>query len=169
MKKLLLSLFALVCVCAVASAQINVNADFTKQEIVINGVAFTKSATLEDYEKVLGKAERIEKIGGKDKIFAYDKSGISLSLKANTNIVQEVYITYIYDNDKKVAKERFAGSLSLNGKAITDKTAKDEVAKLSGLDLKAAMTGLYMGRGKELSLTVYYPETSIGQIAISFP
>ncbi|MBL0745013.1 DUF7738 domain-containing protein [Chryseolinea lacunae] len=169
MKKFLLSLLVLVCVGTVASAQINLNADFTKQEIVINGVAFTKASTLEDYEKVLGKAERIEKIGGKDKIFAYDKSGISLSLKTNTNVVQEVYITYIYDNDKKVAKERFAGSLSLNGKTITDKTVKDDVAKLSGLDLKAAMTGLYLGRGKELSLTVYYPEATIGQIAVSFP
>lgn len=168
MKKLFLSLLVLVCICTATFAQINVNADFIKQEIVINNVTLTKNSTLADYEKILGKAERVEKIGGKDKIFAYDKSGISLSLKVNTNIVQEIYITYIYDNDKKVAKERFTGSLSFNGTTITDKTGKDEVAKNSGLDLKAAMTGLYLGRGKELSLTVYYPETTIGQIALSF-
>jgi hypothetical protein len=152
------------------SAQISptVNVDVVKNVIIINNITFTKNSSIADYEKVLGKAERIEKVAGKDKIFAYDKLGISFSLKMNTDIVQDVYITYLYDGDKKVAKEEYKGKLSINDKEISNKTTADEISKLSKIDLVMSMKGLYIGKGKSLLLMVYYPETTIGQFGVSF-
>lgn len=145
-----------------------VNGDFSKGIVLINGTSFTKKSTLEDYEKVLGKAERIEKIGGKDKIFAYDKLGIALSLETNTTTVQEIYITYIFDGDKKVAKETFAGSLAINGETITNQTTHEQIGKLASVELVTVMKGFYIGKGKDLNLIVYYPEATIGQFGFSF-
>src|SRR6188768_3128961 len=141
----------------------SVNGDFSKGTVVINGVPFTKKSTIEEYEKVLGKAERIEKYAGKDKFFAYDKLGLSLSLEINTTTVQEIYITYIFDGDKKVAKETFTGVLAVNGESITTGTTHEQIGKLAGVDLVTVMKGFYMGKGQVLNLVVYYPESTLGQ------
>lgn len=146
----------------------SVNGDFKKGVVVINNVMFTQKSTIEEYEKVLGKAERVEKIGGKDKIFAYDKAGISLSLAANTTTVQEIYITYVFDGDKKVAKETFTGTLSINGEPINTQSTSEQIGKLSGVDLISVMKGFYMSKGGALNLIVYYPETTLGQFGFSF-
>jgi hypothetical protein len=145
-----------------------VNADFVKNVIQINGVSFTNTSTLADYEKVLGKAERVEKVAGKDKYYAYDALGLSLVLKANTNLVQEVYVTYVFDGDRKVAKGTYQGKLLVNSTNISTKTSHDEISKITKLDLKMVMKGLYMGQGKGLALMVYYPEATIAQLAFSF-
>lgn len=169
MKKILLSVYFLfLCTVLYAQASLSVNGDFDNEAVVINNTAFTKKSTIEDYEKILGKAERIEKIAGKDKIFAYDKWGISLSLETNTNLIQEIYITYVYDGDKKVAKEKFTGTLALNGETITQETTSEQIGKMSGLTLVSVMKGLYMGKGKAISLIVYYPDTAMGQFGFSF-
>lgn len=146
----------------------NVNGDLKKGVVVINNVPFTKKSTIEEYEKVLGKAERVEKIGGKDKIFAYDKLGISLSLETNTTTVQEIYITYIFDGDKKVAKETFSGTLAINGEPINAQTTSEQIGKLAGINLVSIMKGLYMGKGGTINLIVYYPESTLGQFGFSF-
>ncbi|MBA4057204.1 MAG: hypothetical protein C0490_21000 [Marivirga sp.] len=146
----------------------SVNGDFKKGVVIINDMPFTKKSTIEEYEKVLGKAERIEKIGGKDKIFAYDKLGISLSLEANTTTVQEIYITYVFDGDKKVAKETFTGTLAINGDPLSTLTTHEQIGKLAGVNLVAIMKGLYMSKGGTLNLIVYYPESTMGQFGFSF-
>jgi hypothetical protein len=146
----------------------NVNGDFKKNVVIINNVPFTKKSTVEDYEKVLGKAERVEKIGGKDKIFAYDKLGIALSLEPNTTTVQEIYITYIFDGDKKVAKETFTGTLAINGEPINTQSTSEQIGKLAGISLVSVMKGLYMSKGETINLIVYYPESTLGQFGFSF-
>ena len=151
-----------------AQTSLNVNSDFTKNAVIINGVTFTKKSTLEEYEKVLGKAERIEKYAGKDKFFAYDKLGIAFSLEINTTTVQEIYITYISDDDKKFAKGAFTGTLAINGQTITTQTTHEEIGKLSGAELVTVMKGFYIGKGKGLNLVAYYPESTLGQFALSF-
>ncbi|MCZ8214920.1 MAG: hypothetical protein O9262_01710 [Cyclobacteriaceae bacterium] len=151
-----------------AQTSLNINSDFKKGVVIINDVAFTKKSSIEDYEKVLGKAERIEKVGGKEKIFAYDKLGISLSLEANTTTVQEIYITYIFDGDKKVAKEAFTGNLAINSEPLTTQTTSEQIGKLAGISLLPVMKGLYMSKGGTINLIVYYPESTLGQFGFSF-
>lgn len=151
-----------------AQTSLIVNGDFKKEVVVINNVPFSKKSTIDEYEKVLGKAERVEKIGGKDKIFAYDKLGISLSLLTNTTIVQEIYITYIFDGDKKVAKETFSGTLAINGEPVSSETTSEQVGKLAGINLKPIMKGLYMSKEGTINLIVYYPESKLGQFGFSF-
>ena len=123
-KSVLLSvaLFLLLQINTAAQTAVSVNGDFKNGAVVINGVSFTKKSTLEEYEKVLGKAERIERIGNKDKIFAYDKLGIALSLENNSTRVEEIYITYIFDGDKKVAKEAFTGIIASKGWVMCPET-----------------------------------------------
>ncbi len=151
-----------------AQTSLNVNGDFKKEVVVINNVPFTKKSTIDEYEKVLGKAERVEKIGGKDKIFAYDKLGISLSLETNTTTVQEIYITYIFDGDKKVAKETFSGTLAINGEPVSSQVTSEQIGKLAGINLVSIMKGLYMSKGGTINLIVYYPESRLGQFGFSF-
>jgi hypothetical protein len=151
-----------------AQTSLNVNGDFKKEVVVINTVPFTKKSTIEDYEKVLGKAERVEKIGGKDKIFAYDKLGISLLLETNKTTVQEIYITYIFDGDKKVAKGTFSGTLAINGEPVSTQTTSEQIGKLAGINLVSIMKGLYMGKGGTINLIVYYPESTLGQFGFNF-
>jgi hypothetical protein len=161
-------LIALVLFCAHAQTAPVVNADFTKGVLIINNTTFTGNSTVEDYQKVLGKGDRLEKKAGADKVFAYDSMGIALSLKTNTNIVQEVHITYIFDGDKNVAKGAFKGSLSINGTPVTNATTTEQIATQSGLELRTAMKGLYLAKGKLMNLVVYYSESTIAQIGFGF-
>lgn len=162
------TMFFLLQLNANAQTSPGVNGDFKKGVVIINEVPFTKRSSIEEYEKVLGKAERIEKVGGKDKIFAYDKLGIALSLEANTTTVQEIYITYIFDGDKKVAKETFTGTLAINGEPLDIQTTKEQIEKVAGVELVSIMKGFYMSKGGALNLIVYYPQSTIGQFGFSF-
>lgn len=82
--------------------------------------------------------------------------------------MQEVYITYVYDGDKRVAKETFTGSLAINGKPLTTETTSEEVAKLADVELVTVMKGFYMGKGDGMLLMAYYPQSAIGQFGFSF-
>lgn len=149
-------------------AQLAVTADYSKQILTINGTPFTNQSTLADYEKVLGKAERVEKIGGKDKIFAYDASGISLSLKAGTNVVQEIFITYVSDGDRKVARGKFAGTIKVNGGVVEETTKSDDVAKTTGLDMKTIMPGYFIAQSQSMFFMIYYKDGKLSQLGFSF-
>ncbi len=170
MTKLIIPVLCIMACSSITNAQISLslNGDFEKGVLRINNANFTSQSTINDYQQVLGKPERIEKIGGTDRVFAYDKSGISLFLTPNSNIVLDVYITFIYDGDKKIAKEKFEGRLAINGTELNSQTTPEQIGKLVNAELKVAMKGLYMTKGKLLSLVVYYPESTIGQFAFGF-
>lgn len=167
----LLNVFLLVILChfhVIAQVTPTINADFNKGLITINDVTFTKNSTVADYEKVLGKPERIEKIAGQDRVFAYDKLGIALMVNPSTKGVEDINITYIYDGDKKVAKEAFKGKLSINGQEIKTQTTSEEIGKLVNTTLLKVMKGYYMSKRELMNLVLYYPETTLGQISFSF-
>lgn len=170
MKKILLIAFSFITMSLSVFAQdtLKINSDFTSESLTINNTTFTKKSTLADYEKVLGKADRIEKVAGKDKFFVYDKLGISIILNTNTNIIDNVIIAYIFDDDRKVAKESFKGTLAINGTTITNQTMYEEIEKLSTIKLLKIMTGFYIGKGKIMHLMVYYIEKNLGQLTFSF-
>ncbi|MGZ5245341.1 MAG: DUF7738 domain-containing protein, partial [Bacteroidia bacterium] len=112
--------------------------------------------------------ERIEKIAGQDRVFAYDKLGISLMLNPITKAVENINITYIFDGDKKVAKESFIGKLSINSQEITTQTTHEQIGKLVNTTLLKVMKGYYMSKRELMNLVLYYPETTLGQISFSF-
>ncbi len=146
----------------------NINGDFKKGAIIINNTTFTKTSTIADYEKILGKPERIEKIAGQDRVFAYDKLGISFMINPVTKGVENINITYIYDGDKKVAKESFKGKLSINSQEINTQTTHEEIGKLVNTTLLKVMKGYYFSKREQMNLVIYYPETTLGQISFSF-
>jgi len=150
-----------------AQTPLIINGDFTKNTLVINNVSFTKTSTIEDYENVLGKADIIDKVAGRDKVFGYNKLGIMLILRYNANTVQEIYINYTYEEDKKEVKD-FKGKLSLNGIEVTDKSTLEEIAKNTGLKLEMPEKEFYIAKGKSLSLSFDYIDATIGVFLFTF-
>ena len=169
-KAIFLQLLILVLLQPLVKAQgtITINIDVANGTLVINSTSFGLNSTREEYEKVLGKPERIEKVIDKDKILAYDKAGISLALQTGTNKVQEVYITYIADDDKKAATGTFKGNLEMNGKPVTTQTTAKEIEKLVAQKMETSMPSLFTCKNKGMILLLYYPEKTMGQLGVSF-
>jgi hypothetical protein len=171
--KIVCTLLGILLFCGSLFAQttpLRIDSNVDKGSITINTTTFHAKSTLEAYEKVLGKATRIEKVAGKDKIFAYDALGIALSLKANTNLVQEVYLTYFDDGDKRTARSTYSGTLQINGKVINTTDDHEKIMHLAGIQQVMDMDNLYMGKNNTQSfiLMLYYPETTLGQVGFSF-
>ena len=175
MKKLLLlsSLFLIV-VQFTAKAQItpSVHIDLFANTITINGIQFTRNSTIDDYEKHLGKPDRIEQKRGVDQYFAYDKLGISLSLAKDSEVVNEIFFTYLNDGDRKVASEAYKGVLKVNDKVVQPQTSQKEMSKLMKAEFVEVMNGYFISPTKPLSILLYYPEgtpyTSMKQFGIRF-
>ncbi|WP_224999456.1 hypothetical protein [Cesiribacter sp. SM1] len=155
-----------------AQAPLKVNVDLVKSTITIGNVLFTASSTIEDYEKLLGKADRIEQKRGIDQYFVYDKLGISLSLlDDDSGIVSEIFFTYLYDGDIKIAKEVYKGTLAVNNQVVSGRTTHQEMAKLAKIELVEVMNGYFITPKRSLNILMYYPEGSykeLKQYAFSF-
>jgi hypothetical protein len=155
-----------------AQSPLKVNVDLVKNAITIGNVLFTEGSTIEDYEKLLGKADRIEQKKGMDQYFVYDKLGISLSLlDDDSGIVSEIFFTYLYDGDIKIAKEAYKGTLSVNSQVVSGRTTHKEMAKLTKVELVEVMNGYFITPKRTLNILMYYPEGSykeLKQYAFSF-
>lgn len=172
-------LFVLVCLCVLifqadsfAQKQHRINIDMVKNIISINGVLFTDSSTIEDYERLLGRAERIVQKRGADQFYAYDKLGISLSLQEETLIVNEIFITYLQDGDEKAAKEVYQGVLMVNEQPVNGQTAYDKVSKLARVELVEVMNGYFITPKRPLNLLLHYPQdmpyTNLKKLGLNF-
>lgn len=135
-----------------------VNIDLAKKTISINDILFTRNSTIDEYEKHLGKPDRIEQKRGVDQYFAYDKLGISLSIDDETELVNEIYINYSHDGNRKIAKEAYKGVLTVNNQAVGAQITHKEMSKLVKLDFVELMNGYFVSPMNELSLLLYYPE-----------
>ncbi|AHM61974.1 hypothetical protein D770_18615 [Flammeovirgaceae bacterium 311] len=173
-KKLLLLCLALLFVPYISNAQspLRVSVDLVKNTITIGETVFTGSSTIEDYEELLGKAERIELKKGVDQYFVYDKLGISLSLlDDDSGIVNELFFTYQYDGDIKIAREAYKGTLAVNNQVVSALTTHKEMGKLAKIELVEVMNGYFITPKRMLNILMYYPEGSykeLKQYAFSF-
>ena len=171
---LLCCLLLLICQVKVfAQTSIRVNVDLVKNTITINDSLFTNNSTIDDYERILGKADRIEQKKGVDQYFAYDKLGISLSLHKDSDVVNEIFITYLYDGDRKIAREVYKGVLIVNQKVVNAQITNIEMSKLANIDLEEVMNGYFITPKRALNLLLYYPQdikpyTSLKQLALNF-
>lgn len=143
---------------ALGQGGLRLNVDLPTQTVTINDVAFTASSTLGEYEKHLGRADRIEQKRGVDQYFAYDALGISLSIDDETEVVNEIYITYSNDGDIKLAKQAYSGVLTVNNQKVGAQIVPKEMSKLVKLEFVELMNGYFASPMKELSLLLYYPE-----------
>lgn len=140
--------------------------------IAINETVFAEGSTLEDYEKVLGRPARIMQKRGADQYFAYDELGIALSVKEETYVVNQLYLTYLYDGDAKVAREVFKGSLTVNEVPVDASISAQAMSKLAGVALVEVMNGYFLTPKRPLNLMLYYPQegsfTSLKQLGLTF-
>jgi len=123
---IVMSLFTNVFAQNTESIKVNV----LKEEVVINKMVITKKTTIDEVIKAMGKPERIEKFAGKDRKYIYDSKGYAFSTAPNNpkNLVESLTITYTYDNDKNVAKEKFRGTLMIDNFMVTEKNTIKEIA-----------------------------------------
>lgn len=144
---------------ATAQKQHRIQVDMVKNIITINSVQFTDSSTIMEYERLLGRAERIIQKRGADQFYAYDKLGIALSLREDTEIVNEIYITYsANDGDGRAAKEVFRGELAVNNQPVDGMVARDKLSKHAKVDLVEVMNGYFITPKRALNLLLYYPQ-----------
>jgi hypothetical protein len=153
-----------------ASAQTvsSVQADFNSGVLLINGTTFANTSTLQEWEEVLGKAERTIKVAGVDRVFIYDSQGISFTLAEGTDTVQDIALMYIPGTSRKEAKETYKGKVFINGTEVNAGSSPDEISTLAGIELVSHMPDIYMGEGEALKLAVLYHEGGFRLIAFSF-
>lgn len=157
---------------AAAQQPVHIRVDLKANTIAINGAVFTEGSSLDDYEKVLGQPARIMQKRGADQYFAYDQLGIALSVKEETYVVNQLYLTYLYDGDAKVAREVFKGSLTVNDVPVDANISTQAMSKLAGVELVEVMNGYFLTPKRPLNLMLYYPEesayTSLKQLGLTF-
>lgn len=155
-----------------AQSPLNVKIDLVKNTITIDDVTFTNTSTIEDYEELLGSATRIVSKRGMDQYFAYDKLGIMLSLQKDSDVVGEIFFTYLNDGDGKVAKETYQGTVSVNNQVVHSKTTLKEMSKLTKANLVEVMNGYYITPKRPLNVLMFFPEgggnKELKQLAFSF-
>ncbi|WP_040396977.1 DUF7738 domain-containing protein [Cesiribacter andamanensis] len=143
-----------------------------KNTISINESTFTQYSTIEDYERLLGKADRILQKRGLDHYFAYDQLGIALVLKKDSDVVGEVLITYLNDGDGKIAKEAYRGMLLVNNQPVEPGLSPKEIGMRYKLELVEVMNGFFLTPMQQLNLLFYYPQdvphTRIKQFGVRF-
>jgi hypothetical protein len=149
-----------------------IKVDLATNSVSINDIIFTPFSTIEEYERHLGKADRILQKRGVDHYFAYDQLGIALSLRKDSDIVSELVITYLNDGDGKIAKQVFGGLLQVNNHLLQPQTSPGEASHLFNVELVEVMNGYFLTPMQPLSLLFYYPQdvphTRLKQIGIRF-
>lgn len=157
---------------AAAQKPVHIRVDMQANTIAINETVFTGNSTIDDYERVLGQAGRIVQKRGADQYFAYDQLGIALSVQEETYVVNQIYLTYLYDGDIKVAREVFKGSLTVNEVLVDEGISSQAMSKLAGVELVEVMNGYFLTPKRPLNLLLYYPQdrpyTSLKQLGLTF-
>lgn len=146
---------------AAAQQPVQIRVDLQANTIAINGAVFTEGSTLDDYERVLGQPARIMQKRGADQYFAFDQLGIALSVKEETYVVNQLYLTYLYDGDAKVAREVFKGSLTVNDAPVDAAISAQAMSKLAGVALVEVMNGYFQTPKRPLNLMLYYRQKDL--------
>ncbi len=104
---------------------------------VING-----TTTIEQIKKMFGNPDRVEKLAGKVRVFAYDRLGFSVELGRDTTVrtITSFAITYNFDGDKKVSKNRYNGVLLLDKYPITKSTSGSDINTNTAIKLNCLGT-----------------------------
>ena len=112
----------------------NVKINVAKEEITVNNTVIKSGTSIQDVIKALGEPERIVKFAGKDRYYIYDSQGVAFSIIANSDKIETITITYTYDEDEKVAKEKFKGTLMVDAHTVTEKTTIKELNDKTAYD-----------------------------------
>lgn len=158
---------------AQTAAKITVNS--TTKSIVIGKLNLSAKTTIDEVIKALGEPERKEIIAGKERIFAYDKLGLSFDIGNTGNkLIEGVSITYNPDDDKKVAHGVFTGELTIDGLKVNKLTKSKELTaktKLGDIRCFGTMCATDPRSTAGLALLLSYKdetESEIGQIGFAF-
>ena len=150
------------------STQIEV--DWQHALISINGTKFDIHSTRADYRKVLGPADTVVQLAGKDKFLIYDKLGFALALKSGTDLVQIITLSYMYESMpgyRKFAEEKFTGKLSISNTVIGDHTGCEVIEKATGAPAIAGKDHC-MIKGNGIITSISYRGEPVHDISFQF-
>ncbi len=110
-------------------------------QIILNKHIITSTTTIDEVSAYFGKAQRVDMIDAKPRIYAYDLKGISFRTKAsNPKVIETVFITYNLDDDKKAAKGIYKGYLSVNKFRIRPTSSGQKIGEETGIDMSCFST-----------------------------
>ncbi len=104
----------------------------TTKKITVGKHIILSSTTIDRIKKMFGEPDRVEKLAGRERVYAYDRFGFSIEIGRDTAVktIVSFSITYNFDGDKKVSKNKYSGVLILDNYHITNKTTgADIIAK----------------------------------------
>jgi len=107
------------------------------KKITIGKHIILSTTTIEQIKKMFGAPDRVEKLVGRERVFAYDRLGFSVELARDTNIrtITSFALTYNFDGDKKVSKHIYGGVLLLDKYHITKATTGADINKNTSIKL----------------------------------
>ena len=123
--KFILYLFLYFFVLTQAFADSDVSISVNENGVLINEKYITKSSTLSDFTKILGKPDRVVNL--KNTIYTYDDLGIILYQKPNSNVIKGVKITYGGHRFKFSSNEYFSGKIFIGGDEINEDYPKESI------------------------------------------
>jgi hypothetical protein len=144
--------------------------DLRAGTIHIGKKEITKKTTEKNIVAMLGEPDRREKEG---RMLVYDKLGVSFDMGRNQaeRKVEGMYITYVYDNDLKVAKEKFNGLLLINGKTAGNTTSWAQMLEINpGMIDAGHLVLTNMQEQVPVVMMIHYAEglNEIRQIMVGF-
>lgn len=107
------------------------------KKITIGNHIILSTTTIEQVKKMLGLPDRVEKLAGRERVFAYDRLGISFEIGRDTVVrtLTSLSITYNFDGDKKVSKHPFIGTLYIDTYLVTKTTNASDITANTAVKL----------------------------------
>lgn len=145
----------------------------TSNSIKINNIEITNKTSKAEILSLLGEPNRIKKnILDVEQNLIYDSLGLSIELNKETHLVEAVIVNYNWDNDEKMAKLPYIGTLKIDGYLITDLVKTNDLKKETSFKEIICMGEmLCMTKpGKDVSLIIgYNNDKKLTQIGFSCP
>lgn len=128
-KYILLCCISLISCYSFSQSNIGFDLKISSKKIIFNNVEINKNTTKADIVKLIGLPNRTKSIGGTERYLIFDSLGLSVELNKETSNVSAFIICYNWDEDEKMAKMKYSGSLMIDDFILGDSTTSNEIKK----------------------------------------
>ncbi len=171
MKLLYIILISVVCSSNVFAQQFDtITVNTATKKITVGKHIILPTTTIEKVKKMFGAPDRIEKLAGRERVFAYDRYGFSVEIGRDTAVrtLSSFAVTYNFDGDKKVSKNVYTGVLLLDHYHIVKATTGEAINKNTTIKLNCLGTIMCVTdpnwKGMGVMVSYYKPRQEIAVI-----
>lgn len=138
-------------------SDLRINIDFDGKVIQINDMTFNENSTLNDYVKVLGDFDRVEK--GINNIFLFDQYGLILLENPKTKFIEEFSIQFVEAEGKRATKSIFKGTLQINGMGIKPTESMSQIKeKTKEIEYTDIRNQWFMANSDKFGIVIMYEQ-----------